>query len=407
MIVYLNDNVLEAARKRISFIFDEFENIVLTFSGGKDSTVCFWLALDEAKKRNRLPLNVMWIDQEAEWKGTVDFIKTIMTMPEVKPYWFQIPMVITNNASTLERYSYCWDEKQKDKWIHPQVDISIKENKYNTDRFHQLFKNILKIEFPGKTCTISGVRAEEAPKRKIGLTMFKTYKWVTWGNKSETKDQYNFYPLYDWSYTDIWKYIYDNNISYNKVYDEMYRRGMSISDMRISNVHHETAVQSLLQIQEIEPETWEKISRKITGANTVKHLDKYSYTHPKKLPYMFVDWEEYGIHLIDTLVNNDEYKTALYKKINSKEPKYSADFYKKNNEIYVKYWKVLINTILSADWDFTKLENFSMAPDTVAYRMYHLDKKHLWRNNKLQYKYLSSEERKICIEYFKQQYQNG
>jgi len=401
MQIYLNKSVLEAAKERISFIFDEFEDVVVTFSGGKDSTVCFWLTLEEATKRNRLPLKVMWIDQEAEWEGTVKFIETIMKRTDVQPMWFQIPMVITNNASTFERYSYCWDEKQKDKWIHPQVDISIKENIYGTNRFHELFHAIMQKEFKGKkVCTISGVRAEEAPKRKMGLTNDKTYKWVTWASKLKEKNQYTFYPLYDWSYTDIWKYIQDNNIEYNRVYDEMYRRGMNISEMRISNVHHETAVQTLLQIQEIEPQTWEKISKKITGANTIKHLKNKSYQVSKELPYMFNDWEEYAYHLAENLIHEQQYRELLYKKIQAKNIKESSEFYKKNKNANDSYWKVIINTILSADWDFSKLENFFMSPQAISMRMYHLNRTDKWKDNAIQYKFLNEDEKQKVKQFF-------
>ena len=40
----LGENVLDAAQKRIEWLFDTFEQITLSFSGGKDSTVLFiWL----------------------------------------------------------------------------------------------------------------------------------------------------------------------------------------------------------------------------------------------------------------------------------------------------------------------------------------------------------------------------
>ena len=46
-------NVLTAAKERISYIFDNFDNIVVSISGGKDSTVLAHLALTEAHKRGR------------------------------------------------------------------------------------------------------------------------------------------------------------------------------------------------------------------------------------------------------------------------------------------------------------------------------------------------------------------
>ena len=52
--VYTSENVLEATRKRISNIFDNFKNISVSISGGKDSTVCTFLAIQEAKKKAKL-----------------------------------------------------------------------------------------------------------------------------------------------------------------------------------------------------------------------------------------------------------------------------------------------------------------------------------------------------------------
>ena len=49
MSVIKQDNVYDEARKRIAFLFDEFENVAVSFSGGKDSTVCLNLVLDKEK----------------------------------------------------------------------------------------------------------------------------------------------------------------------------------------------------------------------------------------------------------------------------------------------------------------------------------------------------------------------
>lgn len=47
---YLDKNVLDAARERIEFTFDNFNKVYVSFSGGKDSTVMLHLIMDEAKK---------------------------------------------------------------------------------------------------------------------------------------------------------------------------------------------------------------------------------------------------------------------------------------------------------------------------------------------------------------------
>ena len=396
MKIYSKKNVVEAALERIRYLFDEFESVIVSFSGGKDSTVTLDLVLKVAKERNRLPLTVMFIDQEAEWKGTIDYMTKIMNDPRIKPMWFQMPMVITNNASSFNRYSYCWDAKDKENWIHPQNEISIKENKYGTNRFHELFKRISIVEFNGKKhCNIAGVRAEETPKRLIALTAEVTYKWITWGKRIKgIKNHFVFYPLYDWSYTDIWKYIHENNLEYNKIYDELYRHGVGLNDMRISNLHHETAIQSLLLVQEIEPDTWNKVVKRIDGASSIKHIKNNSFKCPKELPPMFLDWEEYAMHLVKNIIQKQEDRDRIIDYIiNSNTLKYSKVFYSSfNDKLKTGYWKKIIDTVLSSDFDFTKITNWALNPDIGECRSFYKEEWHKIDQRILANPYLTNEQ---------------
>jgi len=405
MKIFKKETVLDSALERIRYLFDEFPNIVIGMSGGKDSTVIFNLALQIAKEKNRLPLNVLWIDQEGEWIGTVDYVKKIMTMPEVKPYWLQMPMVITNNANSYERYSYCWEESEKENWIHQKHPISIKENRYGTDRFKEIFDNVLRVEFGGvKTCLLGGVRAEESPSRLLTLTSIAKYKGITWGKTFSKKlDHYAFYPIYDWSYTDVWKYINDNNIEYNRIYDEFYRHGTIIKEMRISNLHHETSIHTLKIVQKIEPKLWDRLQKRIPGASSIKQLKNNSFICPKKLPFMFKNWEEYAIHLADNIIQEDKYKALLMGKIKTMRKFYDSDL------IYDSFWRVIINTILSSDWDFTKLGNWLNNAGVFTYRRIKSNpdgsnnKKHVWMRSLLQpanTKYLTLDQKHKLVEYF-------
>jgi predicted phosphoadenosine phosphosulfate sulfurtransferase len=367
MKIFNKQSVYDAAIDRINFLFDEFPNIVVCFSGGKDSTVMLNLALNIAEERERLPLRVLFIDQEAEWQGTIDYVEKVMTDPRVDPMWMQIPMFITNNASSYDRYSFCWDPETPENWIREKHPVSIKENIYGTKRFHALFDHIIKVEYKDqKCCFLSGVRADEAPKRFTSLTTTASYKYITYGKVVDKKtEHYTFYPLYDWANSDIWKFIHDNKLLYNKIYDRMYNMRVPLNDMRISNLHHETSVQSLLLVQEIEPETWNKIADRITGAGSIKHIKSNSYHSVDELPYMFKDWEEYSYYLIENIIQEDKNKTALLEIIEKDLQVYD------NEKIRDSYFKrAIVPTVLTSDWDYTKIANYKSSHEGLNYRMY-------------------------------------
>ena len=101
---YKENNVFDEALWRIRLVFNTHDDVIVSMSGGKDSTVLFHLALMVAAEKDRLPLKVFWLDQEAEWQHTVDYMESIMRMPDVKPYWYQIPFDFTNSLSPEKNF---------------------------------------------------------------------------------------------------------------------------------------------------------------------------------------------------------------------------------------------------------------------------------------------------------------
>lgn len=345
---------MQAATERMEWLFNEFDNVIVCFSGGKDSTVTLNIALEVAERLGKLPLKVLFLDQEAEWATVIDYIREVMADPRVDPIWLQIPIKLFNATSANESWLYCWEAGEENNWMRAREPNAVTENIYGTDRFAGLFGAYLKYHYPDENAVmISGVRCEESPARLLGLTSSPTYKGETWGKiRDKVKHHYDMYPLYDWSYTDIWKAILDNKWSYCKLYDYQYKYGVKTQDMRVSNLHHETSIGSLYYLQEIEKETWNKLVNRLDGINTAGHLKDDAF-RVNELPFMFSDWREYRDYLVDKLLTDPEHIRLFVKRFAKDDAEYEG----MADKHLMKMYKVHITGLMANDYHMTKINN--------------------------------------------------
>lgn len=312
-----NVSVLDAARKRISWVFDNYENIIVSVSGGKDSTVLFDLVYREAIFRNR-KIGAFYLDVEIVHQSTIDIIDYIMRLPIVNPIWLQVPMKLASVSSYSHNYVNCWQEGVK--WLRERSDIST-HTVYFPQHVKKTRSGITKYvnEFfskGGNTAFFVGIRADESLDRFRAVTKNPTngIYWCTKGGKKDIR----YYPLYDWNFADIWTYIHTFDVKYNTVYDKMYMRGFPIKDMRVASLCATRTYNSLDSLQEFEPETYAKVIERVkdaqVGARYAK--DKHIF-NVSGLPKNFETWLEYRNFLVDSLP--ESLKVAFVKKFN-KEP---------------------------------------------------------------------------------------
>jgi len=362
MKIYLNETVWDVALDRIRYLFKEFPNVVVGFSGGKDSTVTLQLALIAAEEQGKLPVKVCFVDQEAEYQMTIDYVRQIMADDRVEPLWVQVPIKLLNATSMEESWLKCWEPGAE--WMRPKEPQAITENTFGTDRFGQIFEAMFKTWFPNEpACYLAGLRTEESPSRMGAVASGQTYKHITYGKVlNKKRDHYTFYPIYDWCLSDIWKAIHDNGWAYCRIYDELYRHGANPHKMRVSNLHHETAVHSLFDLHEIEPETWNALTKRLKGVNQAKHISSHEMIAVQRLPYMFRSWEEYRDYLTEKLITVDEYRIK-YQKAWARMDKQFAEMAHKEDLIKKQIASLLVNDI-----DLHKLENFINSAPMIVFR---------------------------------------
>jgi len=293
--LYLQKSVLEAAQERMAWIFDTFDTISVSVSGGKDSTVLFDLAYREAERRQR-KFHCFFLDQEAEYKASIEIVDEMMRRPLVIPVWYQVPCRMTNATSYDEEWLYAWEPGAD--WVHPQVDISIKEP-LPVDRFYRIMEYADK-SWGANSASLVGLRSEESLNRYGAVTRNPAIPGVNWSSKS-SGESVKLYPIYDWTFEDVWTYIANEGIPYNRIYDFMYAKQMRLTEMRVSNLIHEKAFKSLTTLQEFEPETYDRIIARLKGVHVAARYGKDQLVFStRKRPSQFKTWLAYRTFLLNT-----------------------------------------------------------------------------------------------------------
>jgi predicted phosphoadenosine phosphosulfate sulfurtransferase len=321
--IYVNRNVLEAVKERIAFIFDEFESICVSISGGKDSTVLAHLALKEAHKRGR-KIGLFFLDEEVVYDSTIKQIKYLMEMyPEnTIKLWLQIEFNLTNATSIKEGQLKCWERGKHKIWMRSKEPDSIQHKPWDTrtetikDKnkgfgFYDALDNFQ--DSRENTAFLVGLRATESPNRWRAVAKNPGYKGVYWCTKRKKNNNYNFYPLYDWNFHDIWKYIYDNQLNYSKIYDYQFKKGLGLQEIRVSSLIHEKSFKALVDLPEFEPKTYDKLLKRIDGI-AVGHIygKDNKMLQVRKLPKNYKSWKEYRDFLLATYP--DESKKPIFEK---------------------------------------------------------------------------------------------
>lgn len=310
---YSSRTVLEAARERIRFIFDAFETIHVSVSGGKDSTVLAHLALEEARRRGR-KIGIFFLDEEVVYQSTIDQVEYVieeMAPDHVTPLWLQMEFNLTNATSLTETQFIPWEAGKHKIWMRPRKPYSIRFPQWDTatqyvaDKnkgfgFYDVFINFERC-YNGAAFLV-GLRATESPNRWRTVSKNPVDiagRQVYWGTKKG--ENVSLYPLYDWNFHDVWRYIHEQKLRYHKIYDYQFRKGYPIGEMRVSSLIHEKSFKAICDLPEFEPDTYNRLVRRVKGIALAQETGKAAKLfRARKLPKNFTSWRAYRDFLLST-----------------------------------------------------------------------------------------------------------
>lgn len=290
------DDVLQAAKKRIALVFDEFQRVIVSVSGGKDSHVLWCLAVSEAERRGR-KVETFFLDQEAEYAGSIEVIESMMVHPSVEPRWFQVPIRMTNATSHSEEWLHAWAPGEP--WMREPSALALREAKDAPDRFYEFFPWYERCH--QGAAFLVGLRSRESLNRWRATKANPGFRGIGWSTKAEGDGNYRFYPVFDWRTGDIWKYLADHGVRYNRVYDRMFAlRGADERRMRVSFLAHEQSFRGLTMLQELEPATYERLIQRLGGVHCAALYADEEIFRALKLPDAFATWIAYREHIMAT-----------------------------------------------------------------------------------------------------------
>ncbi len=335
---YLNMNVYEAILERIKYIFDEFTNIYVAFSGGKDSGLLLNLMIDYMKKNNiKRKIGLFHQDFEAQYLNTTEYVTKMFeeNLDYVEPYWVCLPMASKTPMSNFDLYWYPWDDQKEEIWVRPMPEkdyvINLKNNpltfyKYKMPQeelFRKFSRWYRKSHGGSKTICLLGTRADESLIRYSSVVNKKrAYDGKIWITSTYT-NVFNGNPLYDWSAEDVWIANGKLGFPYNHLYDLFYKAGLTVNQMRVASPFNEWAVHSLNIYRIIEPSTWVKLVGRIQGANFTSIYGKTKAMGYRRitLPVGYT-WKKYTQFLLQTL-------PATTRKMYQKKFRKSVNFWHK------------------------------------------------------------------------------
>ena len=225
--MYTGKNTFDAAIDRLLPLYEGGHRLVISYSGGKDSTVLLELAIIAATMTNRLPVEVVMRDDEILIPGTAEVAERTAQRPEVDFHWLVAHQPCVNLFNREAPYFWAFDPRMEpDQWLRKFPDWATEIPELNIDGMTTPHR------FPPDEGTnlyaVMGLRTTESRARLYGLYSSKGYitKPNRWGVA-------NVRPIYDWKDSDVWKAIEDHGWDYNHAYDVLYRLGVSRVRLRL------------------------------------------------------------------------------------------------------------------------------------------------------------------------------
>lgn len=262
--------VWDRAVERALHTYELHDHVIVMFSGGKDSTVTLHCAIAAARQLDRLPVRVVFIDEEAIPYQTEHYLRRMITthQEEISLEWYCVPIEASNACSRQEPHWYPWAPEDHELWCRPLPPEGITDLPGLTDkpRDKRLPHSEINGLFfdPAEHGTVAimfGIRGQESPTRQRAVRLRAEENYLIPDHDRFTRS----YPIYDWTLEDVWTAPKLFGWDYNRAYDAMEMAGVSRQDQRLGPPYGNEPINILWMWRECFPEVWDKMIERAPG----------------------------------------------------------------------------------------------------------------------------------------------
>lgn len=299
---FLDQDVYSKAIERIEYLFTAFDNVIVNFSAGKDSTVVLNLTEIVAKKLGRT-FEINFFDEEAIHPPTIEYAERTREKFGDSFKWYCLEFKHRNACSNEEPFWYCWDSEKKDLWVRElPKNVITSDPLFHKGLSFQEFSSTKPRRSDGLTVNLTGVRTQESFRRMKAVSVKKNDNYIAREGHASIA-----HPIYDWSSEDVWLAVHKFGWDYNKTYDifNQTRLHNKFLGQRVCPPFGEEPLRGLWIYAECFPEMWHKMLARVKGVATAwRYANTELYGIGKKAKpdnLSYKQWIEIILESYDTI----------------------------------------------------------------------------------------------------------
>jgi predicted phosphoadenosine phosphosulfate sulfurtransferase len=257
-------NVFDQAIERMVEVYESGARVVVSMSGGKDSTCSLEVCLLAAQMTGRLPVEAVTRDEEIMFPGTYEYLDRVWHRDDVDLHHLVAGQPIINAFNRQNPYWWVFDDRlDPEQWVRQPPPYAEHITDLNIEAM------TTKARFPvaenQTLVSVIGLRVQESRGRLYGLHSSGGYMTKPHHRTGVRLAR----PIYDWTDGDVWRAIQINGWDYNTAYDQMHRLGVPRTRLRIGPPSMSAAGANQLRMAATAwPNWWDRVVDRLPGMQT-------------------------------------------------------------------------------------------------------------------------------------------